>query len=157
MKHNSKEMRNLLRWPKGKKKRRFSKRYSVQEAEKLVEGSNLKPGDIIHTCSGFNQVIKTIYPEYFYENDTILMDFDITTEDGSGHSWMHCCEQALPKEHIADWYRFHALKAQELFGWSPTGQAELAWFLEKFEKGEPICSDEGFMLPDLQKIRWGKQ
>ena len=153
IKYNSKEMRKLLRWPKTMKKRYFSERYTPELARSLAEGALLRPGDIIQTCSAFNQVIKTIDPVYYYEKNQCIIDFDIITEDGSGHSWHHCCDKKWTKEEVNDWWFFHANHATDMFGWSETGQAELAWVLDKYKKGESICDDNGFMLSEFKSIR----
>lgn len=164
MKHNSKEMRKTFLWEK-KKKRYFSKRYRPARAKKLVIGLNLKPGDIIHTCLGFNQVIKSIAAEagkwtgkYGQEVTCNLWDFDIVTEDGSSHSWMHCSGPKASKEEIEDawFYSFRHPSddsGRSLFMQSSERMRNASlWMKERYESGLPICDDNGLMLPEYMQI-----
>lgn len=163
MKHNSKEMRKALLW-KGKK-RYFSKRYRPARAKKLLIGLSLKPGDIIHTCFGFNQVIKEILPEantWTHQDVRNLFDFDITTEDGSSHSWMHCCGPKTSKEEIEDHW-FSEFKNpptdpnERTWGSFESEMSERQrnfyhWVKKMYETGQPICDDVGLFLPEYKKI-----
>jgi hypothetical protein len=78
--------------------KRIAKKYIGRYWHKLNFARHLKPGDLVSTCKGWNEVISEITPEwanYGRFSNRIIMDFDIITESGSSHSMVHCCEGHL--------------------------------------------------------------
>ena len=87
MKFGCKEMRKKLFW-KGKK-RMFKKAYSRFFIDKTLDMMDLKVGDIVNKCDGFNGVIKKIHKEIGYYGSRkrykqiypCYVDFDLIFED----------------------------------------------------------------------------
>lgn len=69
--------------------------------EKMNFGATLKPGDLIGTCKGYNEVIKEIWPEWrSLGKGRVVVDFYIETEAGSSCSLYNCCCKAETREEI---------------------------------------------------------
>lgn len=80
--------------------KRIAKKWLGSSWRKLQLAKMLKPGDLIHTCKGYNERIAEIEPRWSYDG-RLLIDFDIISEVGSGHSLIHCCTlPLLTKEEI---------------------------------------------------------
>lgn len=77
--------------------------------EKMEYGARLKPGDLISSCKGYNEVIHTVKPEYWQglRRGKVVVDFDIETISGSSCSLWHCCTVPLETKEqvVAYWMR----------------------------------------------------
>jgi hypothetical protein len=125
---------------------------------KLNYARNLKPGDLISSCTGWNQVIEEIQPEWFglgLLRGRIVGDFRIITTDGSSHSVIHCCSFPLEtheqiKSHWRDmdtpeylaWYKKWT-SGREEFKDSTWGKICYA-----LKRGEKIFLEDGTRNPD---------
>lgn len=76
---------------------------------KLLWGSKLKVGDLVHTCRGFNEVIDEIEPESICRGrNYVVFDFEIITDGGQICSLVNCCSPAFTAEQVIanfNWYR----------------------------------------------------
>jgi hypothetical protein len=79
--------------------RRQAKKH-LGDCRKLNFGVNLKPGDLVSSCKGYNERIKEITPVWTghlgrsyspLPKGRIICDFDIITESGHSCSLIHCC------------------------------------------------------------------
>lgn len=84
--------------------KRLAKKESRYNWRKLNLARHLKPGDLISTCKGYNEEIAEIKPCWSGDGK-IVVDFDIITVSGSGHSVFHCC--TLPLETREEIGRYH--------------------------------------------------
>jgi hypothetical protein len=94
--------------------RRIAKK-RLGDATKLNYGINLKPGDLISTCKGYNEIITEITPRWStwkMAKGEVIVDFDIQTETG-GCSLEHCC--TVPLETREAIYRKWLDQKHELF------------------------------------------
>lgn len=75
--------------------------------EKLEYGAQLKPGDLISSCKGYNEIIHKIVPNCQQTNNEIIVDFNVETTVGNYCSLIYCCTFPLEtKEQIvAYWLR----------------------------------------------------
>lgn len=74
--------------------KRLAKKLMGRHWRKLNYAKDLKPGDLISTCMGYNERIRTITPdwtEYGLRRGSFVFDFDIVTESGNCCSLIHCC------------------------------------------------------------------
>ncbi len=59
---------------------------------KLNQARNLKPGDLVSSCRGYNEIIAEIEPIYFrYKSKYLVDDFDLITDSGYSCSILNCC------------------------------------------------------------------
>ena len=77
-------------------KRRLAKKLIARIGKyawkKLVLADNLKEGNIIHTCKGYNEVIEKIEPRaWFTKKGCLIHDLDIILVGGGSCSLQHCC------------------------------------------------------------------
>lgn len=105
-------------------KKRRAKKILGKWWYKLLWGSTLKVGDLIHTCRGFNEEIKEIVPVWDYYKGRVVIDFEIETVGGDLCSLANCCGKARTKEELIkhySWYQTAAgqtwLDEQEKLGW----------------------------------------
>lgn len=78
---------------------------------KLIGAVDLKPGDLISTCKGYNEVIEEIRPEIYQINKGwVVSDFSVQTAgpNGGNCSVLHCCTFPLEtKEEVAKYWLSH--------------------------------------------------
>lgn len=93
-------------------KRRIAKKFVSKcglSWRKLVLACDLKEGDIIHTCHGYNEVIKEIESiAHFTKNGWVIYDLDIILENGGSCSLQHCCTLPSPskQDQLSMWKRW---------------------------------------------------
>lgn len=78
--------------------------------EKLEYGARLKPGDLISSCKGYNEIIHEVTPDYWQglkPGRKVVVDFSIETTVGSSCSLTHCCTVPLETKEqvVAYWLR----------------------------------------------------
>jgi hypothetical protein len=81
-----------------KTRKRLAKKQLRHYWKKLNFGRHLKPGDLISTCVGYNQIIEKIEPWWCQGGkfvNRLVVDFNIITTDGTSHSLTHCCEDHI--------------------------------------------------------------
>ncbi len=93
----------------GTTKRIFKKKVGKYGLIYLNQAKNLKVGDLLHTCRGYNQRIAEIHSEHSYRrlstNSWYICDFHIVFEDGNSCSWNHCCSLPYTKEQITNYWK----------------------------------------------------
>lgn len=127
-------------------------RPNKSEMSRIKIGLALKPGDIIHACSGFNIEIASITDMFQNRNKHgwIRHDVNIISTDGSGHSWEHCCKPSISVEDIEKY--FAGWDCDEAY--SHYGADFSAGHLGKMVKfGKKICDERGVILPEVAKLR----
>ena len=159
MKFGCKEMRKNLSW-KGKK-RMFKKAYSHRYIYKILDMMELKVGDLVNKCDGYNGVIKKINKEigYYSSRKTykqfypVFCDLDLIFEDGACCSYIHCCSPKESKEEIEqkakdciEYYKENGPNEWELYDKESILMA----------KGLPICDEMGLKIQypdDMFKVQ----
>lgn len=110
---------------------------------KLNYARNLKPGNLISTCIGWNQVIEEIQPEWCFDTGLlkgrIVGDFDIITTDGSSHSVTHCCSFPLETREQINLY----WSGTDTFDYQPWKDISSA-----IERGEEVFMSDGTRNPE---------
>lgn len=107
--------------------KRIAKKKIGRRWAKFNFASQLKPGDLISTCKGYNEKILEITPcwtNYGLAKGEYICDFDIITESGSSCSLMHCCTTPTEtlEEVIAYWKSFNTEEGRK-------------WLEDMWEKG----------------------
>jgi hypothetical protein len=90
---------------------RLAKKHIGWSLCKLKYAVDLKPGDLLSTCKGYNERIAEVYPEWTTWNmrrGAVICDFNFTTETGCSCSAIHCCSFPLEtRDQIYDsWKRW---------------------------------------------------
>lgn len=121
----------------------------------MERASHLRPGDLIHGCNGFNDVIVSVEPEYRVatRGKLVAMDYDIVAENGA-HSLRHCCDLDL-------WTRDEVLRY--FASWAADGGAaaraynmldvEKVALMVKEGRGEELFTERGTPTPLCVQIR----
>jgi hypothetical protein len=103
-------------------RKRLAKKIVGHRWYNLQYGLSLKPGDLVSSCRGYNERIKTIEPETICTSrGWVISDFDITTETGMCCSLIHCCTFPLETreeiiEYFKSWRTPEAIAASEKGG-----------------------------------------
>ena len=123
----------------------FLRNTNARERKWLKYVSELRQGDLIHCCTGFNVRIKEIKPEVTdFRNTWFVTDFEITDTDGGLHSAMYCCDPPRSTTEIERYFKEQwteeALKRQEDLSWDKTDIRSLRQLLSE---GKRICDDDG--------------
>lgn len=105
---------------------RLAKKCIGNRAAKLNYAVNLKPGDLISTCKGFNEKIVEITPcwtNYGLRRGWYVYDFDVVTESGSC-SVAHCCSFPLEtrEEIYESWKYWLAVPDEQGWGFKKYAQ-----------------------------------
>jgi hypothetical protein len=121
---------------------------------KLQHGARLKPGDLVSSCKGYNEIIRTIEPCYWSglkPGKNVVVDFDIETAVGSSCSLMHCCTVPLEtkEEIVAYWLRdcdewaigFYGCEDKYKASYSYIIKQDLLAGIEVFNADGTICRD----------------
>jgi hypothetical protein len=87
---------------------------------KLQYALNLKPGDLLSTCKGYNERIAEMTPvwsNYGLRHGRYICDFDFVSETGCSCSAMHCCSFPLEtRDQIyKSWRQSHGIAGCETF------------------------------------------
>lgn len=93
----------------GKIKNRVAKKYLIHNLrikDYINPVSQLKVGDFVRNCSGFNIKIAKLTPEYFrVGKGFVLYDVEIINSNGGCCSFINCSiEPALPRDKIIERY-----------------------------------------------------
>lgn len=128
------------------------KQIPAAERKYFLWGRSLRPGDIVHNCSGFNGIVKSLTPEYgtpcwFRKDGTeytrrrarVLCDIDIEFQDSSRCSLIHCVSPAVSKEAIIKYWKHWSEQGYHLAKQWPNILA----IIEKYRSGVPICDERG--------------
>jgi len=87
----------------------FIRRQKRDNSDKgILWGLTLKPGDVIQTCTGYNEVIASITPEWMHYHRSAmqaLVDFFVVSKGGGGYSLMNCCDPSVTREYIMEWMK----------------------------------------------------
>lgn len=78
----------------GKMRKRLAKKIigHPERWRKLENGLKLKPGDLVSSCSGYNQRITEITPRMVYtKTGWAIIDFNLQILGGGGCSLINCC------------------------------------------------------------------
>ena len=114
--------------------------------KKLRAGLLLKEGDLVNTCTGFNnRIVEIEYETIPIRAGTGLYDILLIFSDGSQCSWLHCCDKAKTvkeiEQYFDSWPRAHLRKLAD------QGYMELAVGVRKqqarLKKCLPICDQDG--------------
>lgn len=127
----TRKSRNAKKWLRDMKRSRF---YG-----KLVWGLSLKPGDIIGTCTGYNEKIETITPVWgtVHRTGRVLLNFNVVTEQpvGGNYSLMACCNPAETKTGIMAYFKEYITK-----------DPRADYFLRMLASGQ-ILREDGTLTP----------
>jgi len=126
---------------------------------KLNQARNLKPGDLISSCVGWNQVIEEIQPQFCSDpgllRGRVVGDFDIITTEGSSHSVIHCCTfPLLTRQEIENYWS--SMDTPEYISWYKkwtSGKEEFkdgVWgkICYAIKRGEPVFNEDGTRNPE---------
>lgn len=136
-------------------KRRVAKKYLKRYASDWMLDprakvfANLKPGDIVNTCSGFNNKIKQIIPYYFaVGKGQVLFSIDLVMEKGSVCDAQMCgVEPARSREDIeAEMLQFYKQILKEERFFSPKDKEITEKNLAILESGGHIADENGMRL-----------
>jgi hypothetical protein len=122
--------------------------------EKLEYGARLKPGDLISSCKGYNEIIREVEPEYWQglkPGKKVVIDFGIETTVGSCCSLTHCCTVPLEtKEQVVDyWLRDCDEWAINFYGGEEKWKTSLAYLLrEDLRAGVEVFNADGTIHRD---------
>lgn len=86
-------------------KKRLAKKYIGYTWKQLNIAKDLKVGDIVHTCRGYNEIIREIKPEYSYwlKKGIFANDFEISIDAGYC-KYTYCCKPAMTKDQIMQYW-----------------------------------------------------
>lgn len=104
--------------------------------EKLEYGARLKPGDLISSCKGYNEIIHEVEPAYWQglkPGKKVVVDFDIETIVGSSCSLTHCCTVPLETKEqvVAYWLRDCDEWAMQFYGSEEKWKNSLAYNIKQ--------------------------
>ncbi len=132
-------------------KKRLAKKCIGDNWRALNVGINLKVGDTIHGCFGWNDIIKEITPAsanwYLktFKRGWYICDFDIVTESGAC-SLVHCCEFPIPtKDQIMEYWINLAKDEKYIKEWVKEG-SRTGKIVEAINNGECPFDDKGMLL-----------
>jgi len=133
----------------GSIKKRLAKKWIGNDYwYKMILARNLKVGDLIHTCNGYNERIAVIEPRIWrepYRKGYVIGDLDIETESGGSHSLQHCCDLPIfSKEQILSYWKYLAENNSDI-GWNFGVQHQK--LLKAVKNGEDPFDDFGCILP----------
>ena len=115
----------------------FIRRQKRDNSDKgILWGLTLKPGDVIQTCTGYNEVIASITPEWMHYHRSAmraLVDFRVGTKLGGGYSLMNCCDPSVTREYIMEWMK--------VFIESKDRKRPIAPFEEAIASGEALAEN----------------
>jgi hypothetical protein len=129
---------------------------------RMIAGCKMKPGDLIGTCKGWNEIIETITPERYqspHTRGTIVFDFDIWTTAQSSHSMRNCCCLPETKQEIIDYWMSHV---------DPRYQADhILWYggekryfdsftykmCQAIKAGEEVFDERGMITPNWDRYK----
>lgn len=135
----------------GSIKKRLAKKWMGNDCwYRMILARNLKVGDLIHTCNGYNEHIAVIEPIIWREphhKGYVIGDLDIETDGGSSHSLQHCCTLPLPpKDEILAYWKYLA-KCPDT-GWIFGVQHQK--LLKAVKNGEDPFDSNGCILPEYR-------
>lgn len=110
---------------------------------------SVKKGDIIHTCSGYNKIVKEVE-----EDGTIV------TEDRCNCDFGHCCSKPFTREQIVEYFNRWGSKEgmKEAKKWWDDDH-ELFRIIRALKAGKRVFDDKGLLVPSdiIEKKRKGKK
>lgn len=120
----------------------------------------LKPGDIINDCSGFNRVIREVYPAHLFNrrDGWAIYDVDFTTEPhGGGCSLFHCGVQPQQsRDELEKYYLSWIEKQKEDLlkkGWiNKEGMVLIDKRIQIIKSGGHILDENGILLPEYDSV-----
>lgn len=135
-----------------------------QLEKRLVWASRLKPGDLINSCTGFNERIVTVDREVCYtrHNGWFVYDFIFLTE-ATGCALVGCgVKDPLPRDYIENrhlefltnyissgqaktWYGLDSQKYEAFM-------ARSAKIIETLKSGGHICDEDGRLKPEFSSV-----
>jgi hypothetical protein len=132
---------------------------------RLIIDASVKPGDVIHDCTGFNRRVIEVKPEWApvsyhsrgrpegprYIDGEFLRGIEIIFEGGNPRCECSSVEFAKSVADIEKWW-FEWIQGM----WaSEHGWADSEFCKEVFRRlkaGEKICDEHGLCLPELDKL-----
>lgn len=143
----------------GFRKRRVAKKYMNWKPGLflyLSRWSQVRIGDVIHTCNGFNDRVTSIEPEYrrVSRGRLVVRDFDVTCETGN-HSAMHCCGlDLLSRDEIIRYFvRWNEeTNRKSAMGWGMLDVIATAQACAE-GRGETLFDEQGCPTPLLIQLR----
>lgn len=132
-------------------KKRLAKKLLGDSWKKMLIASKLKPGDIVHTCKGYNEKIETIEPSFFYfAKGRVTFDFDIETEVGGCCSVRHCITfPVFSKSEILEQWKHWANSPSE---WNFGEQHNI--ILNAVKNGEDPFDENGCLKREYSIAPW---
>lgn len=129
--------------------KRIAKKHMRYSWFKLNYAKNLKPGDLISTCVGYNERIKEIIPvwtRYGLSKGRYIIDFNIFTDK---HSCSLCCCCTCPTETLEEVMEYWT-------SWIPTWEREvdrskpwnktICYIMDGIIAGRQVFNEHGELL-----------
>lgn len=131
----------------GRVKNRVAKKYlrDCFRNKKLVAAmADIKEGDLVRNCSGFNMRVGKISPCYVkVGKGSVLLDIDLESDTGAGCSFAHCgIEPAWTREATVRWWE-ESCKYWLSVG-DPWHFAQMMEFTTIDREGKQVFDSEGY-------------
>lgn len=139
----------------------MKKRYNKDIGDKrrwLKKGARLKAGDIIYTDDGVNSEVRfvTERKNYFRKNGKriwYVYDYDVCVKHTGFHSWVHCCDDAWPKEWLLEYFKSGQVKASYTKHRTEESLDLFSLIYRTIRNGEDPYNEDG-TLADLFILRY---
>lgn len=136
-------------------KKRLAKKCIGDRWWVLNIGINLKVGDMVHGCFGWNDVIREIEPQACnwyrktFKKGWYIGDFDIVTDSGAC-SLTHCCTFPIPtKDQIMEYWKHLAANSEYIKEWVDKG-SRTKKIIDAINNGECPFDEKGMLLDEYR-------
>lgn len=137
--------------------KRIGKKKIGRRWKKLNLARNLRLGDLVSTCKGYNERVSEIDPIWSnrgLSRGRYIIDFDITTESGSSCSVVQCCTfPTETREEIIEYWRWFATPEGRAWEEEMSGQG---WkfsdgIVDAIAEGREVFDQDGQPLYEFAK------